>query len=62
MPALDARPERVEAEGLRTVTDRHSRAAATTRAGVRAPGGGLEPFAHEAEEAAPAATTPPTPP
>jgi aspartate aminotransferase-like enzyme len=57
MLALEACVERVEAAGLQTVMARHASAAAATRAGVRALGGGLEPYVHEAREAAPVATT-----
>ncbi|MGW1893142.1 pyridoxal-phosphate-dependent aminotransferase family protein [Streptomyces sp. NPDC002004] len=79
MLALDACLERIEAEGLDAVMDRHARAAAATRAGALAlvPDGaghgvsaeadgarrtrGLEPFVHEARDAAPVATTLRTP-
>ncbi|MFF9164411.1 pyridoxal-phosphate-dependent aminotransferase family protein [Streptomyces longwoodensis] len=61
MLALEACLERIEAEGLDTVTARHAAAAAATRAGVAALGGGLEPYVHEAGEAAPVATTLRTP-
>ncbi|MGW5771944.1 pyridoxal-phosphate-dependent aminotransferase family protein [Streptomyces longwoodensis] len=61
MLALEACLERIEAEGLDAVTARHSSAAAATRAGVAALGGGLEPYVHEAGEAAPVATTLRTP-
>ncbi len=57
MLALDACVERIEAEGLTTVMSRHASAAAATRAGALALGGGLEPYVHEATEAAPVATT-----
>ncbi|MDJ0461804.1 aminotransferase class V-fold PLP-dependent enzyme [Streptomyces sp. H27-C3] len=57
MLALDACVERVEAEGLDAVMDRHSAAASATRAGALALGGGLEPYVHEARDAAPVATT-----
>ncbi|MFC9285333.1 pyridoxal-phosphate-dependent aminotransferase family protein [Streptomyces sp. NPDC057052] len=57
MLALEACVERIEAEGLRTVMARHASAAAATRAGALALGGGLEPYVHEAREAAPVATT-----
>ncbi|MBG0856311.1 alanine--glyoxylate aminotransferase family protein [Streptomyces spinoverrucosus] len=57
MLALQACVERIEAEGLRTVMSRHASAAAATRAGALALGGGLEPYVHEAAEAAPVATT-----
>ncbi|GEC04310.1 aspartate aminotransferase [Streptomyces spinoverrucosus] len=57
MLALDACVERIEAEGLATVMSRHTSAAAATRAGALALGGGLEPYVHQATEAAPVATT-----
>ncbi|MET9775801.1 aminotransferase class V-fold PLP-dependent enzyme [Streptomyces sp. NPDC006367] len=57
MLALEACVERIEAEGLETVMARHASAAAATRAGALALGGGLEPYVHEAREAAPVATT-----
>ncbi|MEU6808574.1 aminotransferase class V-fold PLP-dependent enzyme [Streptomyces sp. NPDC046831] len=57
MLALEACLERVETAGLRTVTARHRSAAAATRAGARALGGGLEPYVHKDAEAAPVATT-----
>ncbi|MEV7792282.1 aminotransferase class V-fold PLP-dependent enzyme [Streptomyces sp. NPDC087512] len=56
MLALEACVERIEAEGLETVMARHASAAAATRAGALALGG-LEPYVHEAREAAPVATT-----
>ncbi|MFF8292295.1 pyridoxal-phosphate-dependent aminotransferase family protein [Streptomyces sp. NPDC016309] len=62
MLALEACLERVEAEGLDRVMSRHASAAAATRAGVLALGTGLEPYVHEAREAAPVATTLRTPP
>ncbi|GAA2276952.1 aspartate aminotransferase [Streptomyces ruber] len=62
MLALEACLERIEAEGLETVTARHASAAAATRAGALALGGGLEPYVHEAAQAAPVATTLRTPP
>ncbi|MDX3580101.1 aminotransferase class V-fold PLP-dependent enzyme, partial [Streptomyces sp. FL07-04A] len=58
MLALEACVERIETEGLETVTARHASAAAAARAGALALGGGLEPFVHDAAEAAPVATTP----
>ncbi|CBG74069.1 MULTISPECIES: pyridoxal-phosphate-dependent aminotransferase family protein [Streptomyces] len=61
MLALEACLERIEKEGLGTVTARHASAAAATRAGVLALGGGLEPYVHEAADAAPVATTLRTP-
>ncbi|MFF0792094.1 pyridoxal-phosphate-dependent aminotransferase family protein [Streptomyces spiralis] len=57
MLALEACVERIEAVGLETVMARHRAAAAATRAGARALGGGLEPYVHQASEAAPVATT-----
>ncbi|MCX4761055.1 aminotransferase class V-fold PLP-dependent enzyme [Streptomyces sp. NBC_01275] len=61
MLALEACVERIEAEGLDTVTARHASAARATRAGAVALGGGLEPYVHQATEAAPVATTLRTP-
>ena len=61
MLALEACVERIEADGLKTVMARHRGAAAATRAGVRALGGGLEPYVHEDRAAAPVATTLRTP-
>ncbi|WOX08759.1 pyridoxal-phosphate-dependent aminotransferase family protein [Streptomyces sp. N50] len=61
MLALEACVERIEAEGLATVMRRHASAAAATRAGAVALGGGLEPYVHDAAEAAPVATTLRTP-
>ncbi|MCX5202017.1 aminotransferase class V-fold PLP-dependent enzyme [Streptomyces sp. NBC_00237] len=57
MLALEACLDRIEAEGLDAVMARHARAAAATRAGALALGGGIEPFVHEARDAAPVATT-----
>lgn len=57
MLGLEACVERIEADGLETVTARHASAAAATRAGVAALGGGLEPYVYEARDAAPVATT-----
>lgn len=57
MLALEACVERIEAQGLETVTRRHATAAAATRAGAVALGGGLQPYVHRAAEAAPVATT-----
>ncbi|MFB6554235.1 pyridoxal-phosphate-dependent aminotransferase family protein [Streptomyces sp. NPDC056405] len=57
MLALEACVERIEAEGLGTVMARHASAAAATRAGALALGGGLEPYVYEASDAAPVATT-----
>ncbi len=61
MLALDACLERIEATGLDAVMDRHAAAAAATRSGVTALGGGLEPYVHRAKDAAPVATTVRTP-
>ncbi|MEW2395040.1 aminotransferase class V-fold PLP-dependent enzyme [Streptomyces sp. NPDC046862] len=57
MLALEACVERIETEGLASVTGRHASAAAATRAGALALGGGLEPYVREAGDAAPVATT-----
>ncbi|GAA3503573.1 alanine--glyoxylate aminotransferase family protein [Streptomyces prasinosporus] len=57
MLALEACVERVEAVGLDEVMARHASAAAATRAGALALGGGLEPYVREAADAAPVATT-----
>ncbi|WP_030378987.1 MULTISPECIES: pyridoxal-phosphate-dependent aminotransferase family protein [unclassified Streptomyces] len=57
MLALEACLERIEERGLDAVMAAHAAAAAAVRAGVRALGGGLEPYVHEAREAAPVATT-----
>ncbi|MFJ8693371.1 pyridoxal-phosphate-dependent aminotransferase family protein [Streptomyces roseolilacinus] len=58
MLALEACLERVDAQGgLPVLTARHAAAAAATRAGAVALGGGLEPYVHEAAQAAPVATT-----
>ncbi|MFJ8001899.1 pyridoxal-phosphate-dependent aminotransferase family protein [Streptomyces sp. NPDC096310] len=59
--ALEACLERIETAGLAAVTGRHAAAAAATRAGALALGGGLAPFVHVAAEAAPVATTLRTP-
>ncbi|MGW2234091.1 pyridoxal-phosphate-dependent aminotransferase family protein [Streptomyces sp. NPDC001759] len=61
MLALEACVERIEAQGLDAVMGRHRAAAAATRAGALALGGGLEPYVHQAREAAPVATTLRTP-
>jgi len=61
MLALDACLERIETDGPDTVMARHASAAAATRAGARALGGGLEPYVHDARDAAPVATTLRTP-
>ncbi|KPI07062.1 aminotransferase class V [Actinobacteria bacterium OK074] len=57
MLALEACVERIEAAGPATVMARHASAAAATRAGAVALGGGLEPYVYEARDAAPVATT-----
>ncbi|MFG3344640.1 pyridoxal-phosphate-dependent aminotransferase family protein [Streptomyces sp. NPDC048018] len=57
MLALEACMERIEAEGLDALMARHASAAAATRAGALALGGGLEPYVHAAADAAPVATT-----
>ncbi|MEV4948810.1 aminotransferase class V-fold PLP-dependent enzyme [Streptomyces sp. NPDC053755] len=57
MLALEACLERIEAEGLDALMARHAAAAAATRAGALALGGGLEPYVYEAADAAPVATT-----
>lgn len=57
MLALEACVERIEAEGLDAVMNRHATAAAATRAGAEALGGGLEPYVYRARDAAPVATT-----
>ncbi len=57
MLALQACVERIEAAGLDAVMTRHASAAAATRAGALALGGGLEPYVYEARDAAPVATT-----
>lgn len=59
MLALEACVERIEAAGLDAVIRRHTAAAAATRAGVLAlgAGSGLEPYVHDARDAAPVATT-----
>ncbi|GHI08677.1 aspartate aminotransferase [Streptomyces cellostaticus] len=57
MLALEACLERIEAAGAQTVMARHASAAAATRAGAAVLGGGLEPYVHEARDAAPVATT-----
>ncbi len=57
MLALEACVERIEGEGLDALMARHATAAAATRAGTLALGGGLEPYVHEARNAAPVATT-----
>lgn len=62
MLALEACVERIESAGLDAVTARHASAAAATRAGVVALGGGLAPYVHDARDAAPVATTLRTPP
>lgn len=62
MLALEACVERIEAVGPEAVMARHRGAALATRAGAVALGGGLEPYVHEARDAAPVATTLRTPP
>ncbi|MFE9766279.1 pyridoxal-phosphate-dependent aminotransferase family protein [Streptomyces sp. NPDC005808] len=62
MLALEACVERIEGEGLDAVMARHAAAAAATRAGALALGGGIEPYVYEAADAAPVATTLRTPP
>ncbi|MER5553833.1 aminotransferase class V-fold PLP-dependent enzyme [Streptomyces sp. NPDC002793] len=57
MLALDACLERIEADGADSVMARHAKAAAATRAGATALGGGLQPYVHDARDAAPVATT-----
>ncbi|WP_329133051.1 pyridoxal-phosphate-dependent aminotransferase family protein [Streptomyces sp. NBC_00670] len=57
MLALEACLERIEERGLDAVMAAHAAAATAMRAGVRALGGGLEPYVYEAREAAPVATT-----
>ncbi len=57
MLALEACVERIETEGLDALMARHATAAAATRAGALALGGGLRPYVHEAADAAPVATT-----
>ncbi|MEU4104984.1 aminotransferase class V-fold PLP-dependent enzyme, partial [Streptomyces tanashiensis] len=52
MLALEACVERIEAEGLDALMARHASAAAATRAGALALGGGLEPYVYEAKDAA----------
>ncbi|MFC7306661.1 pyridoxal-phosphate-dependent aminotransferase family protein [Streptomyces monticola] len=61
MLALEACVERIESEGLDAVMARHATAAAATRAGAVALGGGLEPYVYAAADAAPVATTLRTP-
>ncbi|GHE10047.1 pyridoxal-phosphate-dependent aminotransferase family protein [Streptomyces alanosinicus] len=62
MLALQACLERIESVGLDAVMARHRDAALATRAGAAALGGGLEPYVHEASDAAPVATTLRVPP
>lgn len=57
MLALEACLDRIGAEGPGEVMARHAKAAAATRAGALALGGGIEPFVYEAKDAAPVATT-----
>ncbi|MFE6185712.1 pyridoxal-phosphate-dependent aminotransferase family protein [Streptomyces sp. NPDC056465] len=61
MLALDACLERIATDGPDTVMARHASAAAATRAGATALGGGLTPYVHDARDAAPVATTLRTP-
>ncbi|MEV8335783.1 aminotransferase class V-fold PLP-dependent enzyme [Streptomyces niveus] len=61
MLALDACLERIESEGLATRMAAHASAAAATRAGALALGGGIEPYVYSARDAAPVATTLRTP-
>jgi aspartate aminotransferase-like enzyme len=49
--------QRIEAVGPDAVMARHAAAAAATRAGAVALGGGLEPYVRDARDAAPVATT-----
>ncbi|MDX3591165.1 aminotransferase class V-fold PLP-dependent enzyme [Streptomyces sp. ID03-2B] len=57
MLGLEACVARIEDTGLDTVMARHASAAAATRAGAVALGGGLEPYVHAARDTAPVATT-----
>ncbi|GGS57488.1 aminotransferase class V-fold PLP-dependent enzyme [Streptomyces griseoviridis] len=57
MLGLEACLERLEEAGPRKVMARHASAAAATRAGALALGGGLEPYVRAARDAAPVATT-----
>lgn len=57
MLALEQAVDRIGAEGPDAVMARHRAAAAAVRAGVRALGGGLEPYVVRDEDAAPVATT-----
>ncbi|WP_431991304.1 pyridoxal-phosphate-dependent aminotransferase family protein [Streptomyces albogriseolus] len=57
MLALEACVERIETEGLESVMARHASAAAATRAGASALGGGIAPYVRDAADAAPVATT-----
>jgi aspartate aminotransferase-like enzyme len=57
MLALEACVQRIEAVGPDAVMARHAAAAAATRAGAVALGGGLEPYVRDARDAAPVATT-----
>ncbi|GHF26705.1 MULTISPECIES: pyridoxal-phosphate-dependent aminotransferase family protein [Streptomyces] len=57
MLALEQAVDRIGTEGLDAVMARHRAAAAAVRAGVRALGGGLEPYVVRDEDAAPVATT-----
>ncbi|MFE9024239.1 pyridoxal-phosphate-dependent aminotransferase family protein [Streptomyces sp. NPDC007808] len=62
MLALEACVARIEADGLEAVMARHRSAARAMRAGAVALGGGLEPYVHDAADAAPVATTLRVPP
>ncbi|MFF2655052.1 pyridoxal-phosphate-dependent aminotransferase family protein [Streptomyces sp. NPDC058045] len=57
MLALGACLARIEADGADAVRARHATAAAATRAGAEALGGGLAPYVVRAVDAAPVATT-----
>ncbi|MFC5145334.1 pyridoxal-phosphate-dependent aminotransferase family protein [Streptomyces aureoversilis] len=57
MLALEQAVDRIEEDGLEAVMARHRAAAAATRAGARALGGGLSPYVVRDEDAAPVATT-----
>ncbi|MGK5731707.1 pyridoxal-phosphate-dependent aminotransferase family protein [Streptomyces sp. URMC 124] len=57
MLALEQAVDRIEEDGPEAVMARHRAAAAATRAGARALGGGLSPYVVRDEDAAPVATT-----
>ncbi|QKW05801.1 alanine--glyoxylate aminotransferase family protein [Streptomyces sp. NA04227] len=57
MLGLAACLDRIEADGPAAFAHRHATAAAATRAGVLAMGGGLEPYVRDSAAAAPVATT-----